>query len=351
MTVKRKKQTHTKKTDVYPQIRPGLEVVDLKDRSKNLFGLRDRWEISQHIVALSAEVFYLLQFFDGRHSLQDIRYEYLKRFDAVLPEHELNGVIELLNENFFLHSERFIKKIREIKKYYQELPIRPSRFAGLSYAKTAGELEKQLNDYCSIVHLSRPLVNKVLSRHIHGLVVPHIDISLAGSAYASAWKYVQHSQPADLYVILGIAHRGIENGYALTTKDYDTPLGILRTDQKMVDAVAGNAQFDFLSEEYMHQNEHSIEFQTLYLAHMIKKPFAILPVLCSFDYEIFDAPLSTERNKALDFIASLRQALAQYSGKVTFVASVDLVISDQIMATGFVRAQKRTRSSNNMTAL
>ena len=54
-----------------------------------------------------------------------------------------------------------------------------------------------------------------------------------------------------------------------TRKDFATPLGAAETDGELLDAVAARCSLDLFADEFAHRREHSIEFQVVWLQHVI----------------------------------------------------------------------------------
>jgi AmmeMemoRadiSam system protein B len=125
-------------------------------------------------------------------------------------------------------------------------------------------------------------------------------------------------------VILGISHALSSTPFILTTKDFDTPLGLVETDREAVERLGQDLPFDPYRDEYNHLSEHSVEFHAVVLKRLMKdRPFKIVPVLCcSFHQAISDrcSPLGLpgvrEFVKNLDTLKNLES--------VHFLASVDL---------------------------
>src|SRR5262249_8660388 len=75
--------------------------------------------------------------------------------------------------------------------------------------------------------------------------------------------------------------------FALTRKPYDTPLGSAPVDVDFVEALAARAHQDCFAAEVAHRNEHSIEFQAVFLKYLFagRRDVRIVPVLTSFVHE------------------------------------------------------------------
>src|SRR5262249_54290455 len=133
---------------------------------------------------------------------------------------------------------------------------------------------------------------------LRALIAPHIDFHRGGPVYAWAYRELQRSD-ADLYVVLGTCHAGMEDPFAVTLKPYDTPLGPVPVDREFCEALGRRYGTDLLGSEIAHRNEHSIEFQAVMLRHLIgdRRPFAIVPVLASYLHEAIWTKGDPERDR------------------------------------------------------
>ncbi len=329
MTVKRikrpgQKENHPQLAEFYPRIRTEIEPFPIKDNGSIYVVLQDSLGLSADSLVLPYDLFYTLKFFDGRHSGTDIRVEYLQKFGQFLFEDRLVELLRRLDQHFLLHNERAQARLQELKHDYRRIAIREPYCVGQSYPDDAGQLAKKLDEYANAVRNHQHLVPVIKNRPIKAFIAPHIDPRLGGSVYAQVYQLVAQSAPADLYVIFGIAHQGAANYFALTKKDFVTPLGQVKTDAGLVDEVGNHSETDFMYDELQHRAEHSIEFQTIFLKHFVKTDFKILPILCSFPHTIFSRQGETGLNKFAAFIEALKKSLQSYPGRVCFVASVDL---------------------------
>jgi len=151
-----------------------------------------------------------------------------------------------------------------------------------------------------------------------GLVAPHIDLARGARGYAKAYRELFKRAPADLYVILGVAHSTPPTPFVLTTKDYATPLGTLATDRGLVRSLREDGPFDPLQDEREHGTEHSIEYQTVFLS-LLKTP-RLLPVLCSS----CDLEGARPGIRSMAMLRLMARDLRAYPGRVCLIAGVDL---------------------------
>src|SRR5207237_4914611 len=95
---------------------------------------------------------------------------------------------------------------------------------------------------------------------------------------------LQEAATQDVFVIIGTCHAGLKNCFAVTDKDFETPLGIVPDNKEVLVRFRQNGGEPFFDEDSSHRNEHSIEFQLPFLQHTVasKKLITILPILFSF---------------------------------------------------------------------
>jgi AmmeMemoRadiSam system protein B len=161
---------------------------------------------------------------------------------------------------------------------------------------------------------------------VAGILAPHIDFQRGGPVYAWAYRVLAESEPADLYVVLGVPHQGIEGPAAATLKAYDTPLGALEVDRDFVDALQRRSRLDLFRGELGHRTEHSIEFEAVFLRYLFgDREIRIVPLLTSFVHRLMaEGADPADDPESQRFITALAETIAAYPGKVCVVGGVDL---------------------------
>jgi AmmeMemoRadiSam system protein B len=162
---------------------------------------------------------------------------------------------------------------------------------------------------------------------LKAVIAPHIDLRRGGACYAHTYKHVAEESDADLFVILGVNHFGGNGFFSLTRKHFETPLGLFETDTAFIDALAQNYGDDLFAGEFAHKQEHSIEFQVIFLQYLFgnQRPIKIAPILCSSFHEIIAQGVSpSEVKQVKTFIESLRKTIAESNQKICLIAGVDL---------------------------
>ncbi len=304
-----------------PKIRADLDPFHVRNRKGQFYyGFNDPFDLADEQILIPHDLFYLLQFFDGEHRLDDLKVKYKRKFNRALEIERLQRLVKKLDTTYLLENNRFANALQQARAEFHNKNVRESCCAGSSYPDQPEELRNELNHLADIVP-ALPKLEKHLSTHrIKAMIVPHVDPNLGGESYAQAYRLLSMTPPVDLYIILGIGHSTVENNFVLTKKMFKTPLGQLETDQQFADKIAEYCPFDVFHDELAHRNEHSIEFQTVFLSHFINTPFKILPVLCSLAPDC----KADEQQRFESFVAALKNALDNFSGSYCLIASVDL---------------------------
>jgi MEMO1 family protein len=204
---------------------------------------------------------------------------------------------------------------------------RPAYFAGRSYFASPPMLSAQLAGYFNDRDGSGTPAPRTVRRPVRAVMCPHIDYSRGGSTYTWAYREVAERSEADVFVILGVAHRYSSRRFLLTRQDFDTPLGPVPTDRAYVDQIAAEAGGDLFDDEQVHDTEHSIEFQAVFLKYLLgnRRPFSIVPILVGSFHDLMRS--GVDPIKAPDvqrFVTALQRAEAASGRRVAYIGAVDL---------------------------
>jgi AmmeMemoRadiSam system protein B len=207
--------------------------------------------------------------------------------------------------------------------------VRPAALAGRSYEASAPALRSQIDRYFEHAEGSGPYGGRKTrpAGRLRGVISPHIDFCRGGPVYTWAYRELVELSEADVFVLLGVAHQYCGNRFALTRRDFDTPLGLVRTDRDYVDRVARLAGDHLFDDEPAHNPEHSIEFQAVFLQHVLgsRRDFRIVPILVGSFTDLLRRkvdPIADDEVRR--FVQALRAAEAQSGRKVAYVGGIDL---------------------------
>ncbi|MBI2001700.1 MAG: AmmeMemoRadiSam system protein B, partial [candidate division NC10 bacterium] len=287
----------------YPRLRP-VEAFPAVVSGQEVLCLRDPQQYSEVVVYVPAQTASILGLFDGQHSLLDIQEAFARRFGSLLFREQL-----LLEDGF------------------RQSRSRSAILAGKSYPPEATALRQQLESYFTAAEGPGATPPSPAAAGLSGLVVPHIDFARGGPCYAWGYRELEGASPVDRFVILGTVHAPIGRAFALTRKDFETPLGTVETDQEFVDRLLASVGDQYLEDELAHRGEHSIEFQAVFLRHRTPSasPVRIVPILCGSLHQFIEDRRSPSEGRDIEgFLAAVRDTMAGLGGRSLVLASADL---------------------------
>jgi AmmeMemoRadiSam system protein B len=305
---------------------PKLRVVEIFPVENGLICIRDPQRFSDKILVLGPEAVFICSLFDGKHSILDIQEEFTRKFGVMLFSDKIKEIINQLDTCLFLENQHFYKVKEKVISDFKSLKVRRAAHAGAAYEAEPEKLKKQLSAlFTQSEGPGAPDVSSPSGR-LSGLIAPHIDLNRGGLCFAHSYAELARESKADTFIILGIAHSSAVNTYVLTDKDFHTPLGTVPYNRDIMDKLKKLCKHDFYTDEYLHKNEHSVEFQVLFLKFLYpEKDITIVPVLCSFMYDSMTSGISPyDDNQIKEFIDALRTIAGEYSEKLCVIAGVDL---------------------------
>ncbi|MBX3349539.1 MAG: AmmeMemoRadiSam system protein B [Nitrospira sp.] len=304
----------------FPVLR-NLQFSPIKQGEDQLMVLWDPSGLSQEKLVLPLNFFFIVQHFDGEHSIQEIGALYLKRFGEFLLPSKVEQLVADLDRKLFLEGPRTETARQQARSEYRQRPFRPAVFAGRSYEADGAKLLKQIDGFFTSSEGPDFKPSEQKGKLIKGLVAPTYDLKQAGPVYAWGYKELQEAQQPDVYVIIGTAHAGLEHLFAVTDKDFETPLGLVPTDQTIVQRLKALVP-ECMDEEIAHQSEHAIEFQLPFLQTSVNKPFTIVPVLSSFSASSLKE--AAVQHSVEQFLTALRDTIAESGRTVCMIAAGEL---------------------------
>lgn len=316
-----------------PKLR-SLDVVPVSTEESWVFTLRDPEGFGRPVVMPYGAVV-LATLMDGERTLAEIQAAFKKETDAEAPLADVEQIVRRLDEAYLLSGDRFEGYRREQIETYLNNPVRPVSHAGGAYEEEPEALREQLADFFTSDGGPGAIGSDTIaaSRQLRGIVSPHIDPRRGGPCYAWAYKQVVQRGESDLFVIFGTAHNPMKQHFCVSRKDFETPLGVVRTDREFIDRLADHMAssvagrlVDLFEDELVHRFEHSIEFQTTFLQYVLggRREFRIVPVLTgSFQEFLADGLQPDESPEVQAFLAALRAAAGQHPGSVCYISAAD----------------------------
>jgi MEMO1 family protein len=308
----------------FPRLRP-VEIFPIEDRGQRCLVVRDPADPELRPIVLSDGAGAVLMLLDGQRTLDGLSAALRLRGAAIAPG-QVRAFLERLDEAGFLEGARAEHRLRERQDRFRATATRAAVHAGGAYSDGADELPRMLAD--GYVHYDGPGAlpgpRDIRLAPPRGVIAPHVDLHRGAPTYSWAYKAVAEAAPAELYVVLGTCHTPVLGSIAATRKAYDTPLGAVPADSDFLVRLERAWGRDLFAGEFAHANEHSIEFQAVYLRSLgITAP--MVPLLFDSLHSLVPAGKTPRDVPAImDFVAALRHAVTEDRRSITFIAAVDL---------------------------
>ena len=313
----------------YPRLRP-LMLTPITDKGRELLIVSDPLGVTAGQPVLGIEALGILQLLDGSVSVNDITTALMRESRDIRIGKMVRDFIRQLDGLLMLDSPKFQAAWRGLRDAYHPLEVRPAALEGHSYPAERGALEAFLDSNFAQAEQLRTVAGEPVAAanaRPRALLAPHLDPRRAGATIARAYLELGPEQEAPLrVVVLGTGHSLQGDRFGLTRKHYQTPLGKLECDTAFVDTVAAALGEDPYRGELAHRDEHSIEFQALYLQLRLgSRPVKLVPILCGGFSTLLDQGITAREDEQVErFVAALRDAERKHGGATIYVGAIDL---------------------------
>ncbi|MCJ7596570.1 MAG: AmmeMemoRadiSam system protein B [Desulfobacterales bacterium] len=303
-----------------PAIRKDLELIPIQHGGKQLILIRDHLGLVREGKAIEVPLYHFMTLLDGTRDLRDLQTVLMREGGGVLVgSDEVRRLLTQLDQSFLLDSDRFKKARDQIVGAFVSRPVRPPSHSGHAYPDNPSALKERLDN---ILASHPPLPEP--EGEIVAFVAPHIDLSVGGKVYSSAYQLLKYVAPSKV-VLLGVGHQMMNDLFCLTEKDFETPLGVVKADKTLIRRLCEAGGDVVAADDFAHRSEHSIEFQVLFLQHQLAGlPFTIVPILCgSFQTRLREYSREAYLSMAGPFLRALKEILNEEDHKTLVVAGVD----------------------------
>jgi AmmeMemoRadiSam system protein B len=304
-----------------PKLR-AVEAVIVPDGEGRALLLRDTEGVATGAVLVPGHLLQAVARFDGLRSIEAIAIEATRASGEVVTADMVAELAKELDDALFLESPRYAKKRREIVDAFLAAPVRPASHAGGAYHGDARALSRFIDDEC----LAKAPARKPKGRMV-ALAAPHMDLWRAAVGYGHAYRACAEAlaPEVDTFVLLGTCHAPMRRPFAVCDKAFATPLGELPPDRDAIRELSRASRFDVREDEYFHKQEHSLEFQAVFLRHLLgARPATIVPVLCGLGEAQARGRDPSRDAAAESFLAALTELVAKRGDRVLLVAGADL---------------------------
>ena len=101
-------------------------------------------------------------------------------------------------------------------KTYREAPTRKAEFAGKSYEYDPEKLRMQVAGFFDSKEGPGKDPSANQGKLIKGLLAPNYLLSMAGPVYAWAYKELLEAKSADVFIVIGTSHVGLDKPVSMT---------------------------------------------------------------------------------------------------------------------------------------
>jgi len=315
----------------YPRLR-AVQLTPVRDGERELLVVIDPLGIVRGQPVLGFETIAILQLLDGATSLTDIQALVMQESKDLRVGNIVREFIAKLDDLLLLQSPKFEAAYARAQAEWHQLEVRPAALEGVCYPNAREPLEKYLDEQFAFAStLDAETVEPVATAPDalpKALLAPHLDPRREGHVIARAYAEIgpgNATQKPLRVVVFGTGHNLGDEYVALTRKRFETPLGQAACDTAFVDRVAAALGEHAYRRELVHRDEHSIEFQVLYLQRRLgNRPWSLVPILVGGFHRLLDDRKTPRDEPVIDtLIRSVREAEQALGGPTLYVAGVD----------------------------
>lgn len=289
-------------TDPIPEIRRELNVIPIEDDGRSLLYFHDPFGYANSNFALDRDVESLLTLIDGSRTIDDLT-PYLG--EDLNTEHLLK-YIRFLDENRLLNSTYFKSYSTAMEEEYEATEVHHPVAAGESYPRESEKLARFLLDAFERAGNGQPVDDS------KALYAPHIDPRVGLESYAKAFSAIQNVQPKRVFILATSHYGGLyadhyENKpFVATRKKFEFPHRNFQSDLRMLEQLEQQQEELGISfNDRAHRLEHSVEMHLLFLGHIWRHNFQVVPILVNSFNELFyssDGKLAQKIDRFSEFL-------------------------------------------------
>ncbi len=310
------------KASVCPRLRSIETIYVPHETLGQALLLRDGEGIAPGHVAVPKDLVPVVARFDGVSSPEIVAQRASRAMGKTVDASVVEQLIAELDAAYMLDTPRFRARKREVMAAFSSAEERPAHHAGGAYHDDPEALARFIDEQC----LGKAVGKKKPGRMV-GLCAPHMDLWRAATGYGYAYRALAEALPpeVDTFFLFGTSHMPMRRPFAVCDKRFATPLGALEPDRDAVSFLSTRSRFDIREDEYLHKGEHSLEFQVVFLKHLLgARPARIVPVLCGLGEAQAKGSDPARDAAAESFLVALGELVERYGRRAFVIAGADL---------------------------
>jgi AmmeMemoRadiSam system protein B len=308
-----------------PALRPVESIVVADAKFGRMLVLRDTQGITSDQACIPPPLVPIVARFTGDRTCEQIAREVSEEIGEVVPIDLVLRLAEELERGLFLDGVRYREARERVEREFADAELRAASHAGGAYLSEPDDLAEYIDERC--LRLASPQVHdRSRGERIVALVAPHIDPWRGAIAYGHAYGALRDtlSPRVDTFVLFGTSHAPMRQPFALCRKGFDTPLGAMSADLDALDRIAARSEFDVYADQFNHKREHSLEFQVLFLKHLLgDRPAKIIPILAGLGRHQVNGSDPSSDAEVRRFLDTVGEVVAEREAQTVIVAGAD----------------------------
>jgi AmmeMemoRadiSam system protein B len=313
------------KSSLRPALRAVETIVVSDPRQGRVLLLRDTEGVAEGNVSIPLPLVPVVARFTGQKTCAQIAKELSAELGSLVDVEVVESAATALEEALYLEGPAYRAAREKIVSAFRASPTRAASHAGGAYFAEATKLREYVDSKC--LAKGKAPENDASGARIVGLVSPHIDPWRGAEGYGHAYASLKDriAPEADTFIVFGTSHAPMREPFALCRKAFDTPFGPMPCDEDTVDRLAKACTFDAYADEFNHKREHSIEFQVVFLKHLLgDRPARIVPVLAGLGEHQARKREPTKDATTARFFDAVREVVHELGRRVVVVAGADM---------------------------
>jgi AmmeMemoRadiSam system protein B len=304
-----------------PALRRTLDAMPSPVEGRPGVLLRDPFRYAEDVAIVPPSLVPFLRFFDGAHDEEDLAAALREATRDPGAADYARSLVESLGKSGFLEDEELERRQAARHRTFSEASFRGASHAGAAYPENAGELSLMLGEWLEAAHPDEASAPD----GVFAVAAPHVSIEGGWRSYASAYRAFPADAGERTVLVLGTSHYGESNRFGITRKPYRTPLGETSVNLPLVERLIAGGGESVVVEDYCHAVEHAIEFQVLFLQHLLGPAVRVVPVLCGPFVEATLGPGRPESDPGVErFLGVLADMAASQGPDLLWVLGVDM---------------------------
>lgn len=288
--------------------------------------LRDTQGVAPSHAVVPVEFIPIVSRMDGRRTCEEIARQVTSEIRERVPVDLVVRLATELENAMFVEGAPYRRERDRIQREFSESSVRPASHAGGAYHDDPKKLAEYIDEEC-LAKAKKAKTAKNEHGTLRALIAPHIDPWRGARCYGYAYTTLLASLPEDVdtFVLFGTSHAPMRTPFSICRKAFATPLGPVEADLGAIDRIASAVKkdFDVYEDQFNHKREHSLEFQAVFLRHLLgKRKARIIPILAGLGEQQHTGKTPAADPACERFLAEVRAVVEEKNAVV--IAGADL---------------------------